>query len=281
MEFRKRGASFFKLGFRDPHDGSFVNRSKRIIGQDWAPYLKERLMPNEPVVMYQRWSELLFLHWKFNPELIQKTLPKELTVDTFEGSAWLGIVPFQMSGVRPRWLPPVSGLSSFPELNLRTYVRDGLGRPGVWFYSLDTSQPIANWIARTLFHLNYRRARFDLKPRNEGIRYVSTLKLETGWDEPQLYDWTRTGSAHVAETGSIDFFLVERYRLFAHKKSCDTILTGRVYHEPYPLHKVELERYSTHLFETNGFDAPARAPDHAIASAGVDVQIFPMRKVGE
>lgn len=246
-----------------------------------ASYLVERECPREPVIMHQRWSELLFLHWRFEPFDIQRTLPNGLSVDIFDGSAWLGVVPFQMSGIRPRWLPPVPWLSSFPELNLRTYVRDQLGRPGVWFYSLDTPQPIANWIARTLFHLNYRRACFDLRVRNGGIRYASSLKLETGWDDEQLYDWTRTGAPFAAETGSIEFFLAERYRLFAHNESSDKILTGKVHHEPYPLQAVDLESYSTHLFETNGFDGPARSPDHVMASAGVEVRIFPMRKVGE
>ena len=100
--------------------------------------LAEREKPKLPTVMYQRWEELLFLHWPVEPQVVAEVLPPGLGVDTYKGKAWLGVVPFSMRGVRPRFLPAVPGLSSFPELNLRTYVVDKRGRPGVWFYSLDT-----------------------------------------------------------------------------------------------------------------------------------------------
>jgi len=93
--------------------------------------------------MYQRWRRLLFLHWDWDVAAVQATLPAGLTVDPWEGRAWLGVVPFRMEGVRPRFLPAMGGLSNFPELNVRTYVRDERGRAGVWFYSLDCAQPIA------------------------------------------------------------------------------------------------------------------------------------------
>ena len=96
--------------------------------------LAEREKPKLPTVMYQRWEELLFLHWPVEPQVVAKVLPPGLAVDTYKGRAWLGVVPFSMRDVRPRFLPAVPGLSSFPELNLRTYVVDELGRPGVWLY---------------------------------------------------------------------------------------------------------------------------------------------------
>ncbi|MBV8901140.1 MAG: DUF2071 domain-containing protein, partial [Verrucomicrobia bacterium] len=100
--------------------------------------LRERQYPAAPVVvMRQRWLDLLFLHWRWDPVEVQRTLPPGLTVDTWEDDAWIGIVPFAMRGVRPRFCPSVPGISHFLELNLRTYVRDRLGRPGIWFYSLD------------------------------------------------------------------------------------------------------------------------------------------------
>ncbi len=109
--------------------------------------------------MYQRWQDLLFLHWSVDPSDVACTLPRGLSVDTFDDQAWIGVVPFQMTGVRPRFFPAVPGISNFPELNLRTYVVDDQGRPGVWFYSLDTPMPLPNWIARTFFHMYYRLAR--------------------------------------------------------------------------------------------------------------------------
>lgn len=98
--------------------------------------------------MYQRWRDLLFLHWEYPVEQIQQTLPPGLRVDTYHGQAYLGIVPFFMCDIRPRFLPAVRGISHFLELNLRTYVYDEAGVPGVWFYSLDANQRLAVKVAR-------------------------------------------------------------------------------------------------------------------------------------
>jgi uncharacterized protein YqjF (DUF2071 family) len=226
--------------------------------------------------MYQRWRELLFLHWSVEPERIAKDLPPGLHVDTFGGRAWLGVVPFCMEGVRPRFLPPLKGLSSFPELNLRTYVYDSQGRPGVWFYSLDTPKHLPNWIARTFFRLNYRLARMRVDEKSGSVNYQSELRKGGGWDAPQKYAWNRSGLTFQAAPGSLDFFLVERYRLFAYHTEKQKILTGRVHHEPYPLQRVNLREASTRLFALNNLDEPASDPGSVLASPGVRVEIFAM-----
>ncbi len=123
--------------------------------------------------MFQRWLHLLFLHWPVEPQTIQSTLPLGLQVDTFAGKGWIGIVPFFMRGVRPVGLPPVVGLSNFLELNLRTYVRDRDARPGIWFYSLDASQPLAVWIARLCFALPYEHATMRANIDGGEIAYSS------------------------------------------------------------------------------------------------------------
>ena len=244
-------------------------------------YLAEREQPDGPVVMYQRWSELLFLHWTFEASTIQAMLPPGLTVDVFDGKAWLGVVPFQMSGVRPRGLPSLPGVSNFPELNLRTYVKDAAGRPGVWFFSLDTPQRMANWIARTFFHLNYRQARFELSQRGMRLSYRSELKLADGWETPQHYQWERQGDVRTAEVGSLEFFLAERYRLFAYDWAKSRLYTGQVDHGPYPLESAEVTACSTRLFPSNGLSEPAGGPDHVMASGGVDVCVYPLRLVAD
>ena len=249
------------------------------LGSDILPIqnrLAERDLPKLPTVMHQRWEELLFLHWAFDPQIIAKDLPPGLRVDTFEGMAWVGIVPFSMRNVRPRFLPPVPGLSNFPELNLRTYVVDEHGRPGVWFYSLDTPKRLPNWIARTFFHLNYRLARIQIEDKGSLRSYRSELWTETDWDTPQEYEWKRVGARFTAEPGSLDFFLVERYRLFAYNKKKTQLMSGQVHHEPYPLQQVNLECYSKRLFALNGLSKPGNSPVSLLASAGVDVQISPM-----
>ena len=249
------------------------------LGSDILPIqnrLAERDLPKLPTVMHQRWEELLFLHWAFDPQIIAKDLPPGLRVDTFEGMAWVGIVPFSMRNVRPRFLPPVPGLSNFPELNLRTYVVDEHGRPGVWFYSLDTPKRLPNWIARTFFHLNYRLARIQIEDKGSLRSYRSELWTETDWDTPQEYEWKRVGETFTAEPGSLDFFLAERYRLFAYNKKKTQLMSGQVHHEPYPLQQVNLECYSKRLFALNGLSKPSNLPVSLLASAGVEVRISPM-----
>ena len=252
------------------------------LGSDKLPIqnrLAQRDLPKLPTVMHQRWEELLFLHWAFEPQIIAKVLPPNLRVDTFEDKAWLGIVPFSMRNVRPRFLPSVPGLSNFPELNLRTYVVDEHGRPGVWFYSLDTPKRLPNWIARTFFHLNYRLARIQVEEKGGLRSYRSELWMETGWDTPQEYKWDRVGEPFIAEPGSLDFFLAERYRLFAFNKKETQLMSGQVHHEPYHLQKVNLKCYSKRLFALNGLPEPGNSPVSVLASAGVDVQISPMIRV--
>ena len=241
--------------------------------------LAEREKPKLPTVMYQRWEELLFLHWPVEPQVVAKVLPPGLVVDTYKGKAWLGVVPFSMRGVRPRFLPAVPGLSSFPELNLRTYVVDELGRPGVWFYSLDTPKHLPNWIARTFFHLNYRFARIQVEDKGGSRSYRSELWMGSDWDVPQEYEWERIGEPFTAEAGSLDFFLAERYRLFAYNEAKAQLLTGQVHHEAYPLQQVNLKRYSKRLFTLNGLPKPDSSPVSLLASSGVNVQISPMIRV--
>lgn len=254
-----------------------MNTSKHPITD--AARAAEQKRPTGSPVMYQRWRELLFLHWPIDPARIARDLPPGLQVDTFDGQAWVGVVPFRMEGVRPRFLPPLKGLSSFPELNLRTYVYDADGRPGVWFYSLDTPKRLPNWIARTFFHLNYRLARMQVEMEAAGIRYQSELRKGAAWDPPQKFVWSRRGERFCAEPGSLEFFLVERYRLFAYYAKKKQILIGRVHHAPYPLQQVDLSEASTRLFSLSGLDEPATGPASVLASPGVEVEIFPMTRV--
>lgn len=242
--------------------------------------LNERQRPASFSVMYQRWEELLFLHWAVEPEQVQQHLPGGLTVDTFDGAAWIGVVPFQMRKVRPRFLPSVPWFSNFPELNLRTYVVDSLGRPGVWFYSLDTPQPVANWIARRFFHLNYRRARFEIKQSAETLRYEANLRLADGWDAPQRYHWSRQGAPFEAEPGSLELFLVERYRLFSYDWKRGRLFSGQVHHEPYLLQTVAKLDYSKRLFSLSKMQEPEGAPVSVLCSGGVDVTVHPLGRVG-
>ena len=220
-------------------------------------------------VMYQKWSDLLFLHWRWNAEELQKRLPPGLFIDTHEREAWLGLVPFFMECIRPRFLPPAPWLSWFQELNVRTYVHDEKGTPGIWFFSLDCDQPIAVRLARTLFRLPYFDARMKVQRDDEGgIDYSCQRR---GQKDASLFEYRFNSETRIAEPGSLDFFLLERYVLFANTRR--GLRIGRVQHEPYPLKATLVSRQDQQAFVWNGFQPANRPPDHVIGSSGVAVRI--------
>jgi uncharacterized protein len=234
--------------------------------------LVERQLPAQRrPLMYQCWRKLLFLHWRWDAGEIQKRLPVGLTIDHFDGSAWIGVVPFFMSGVRPPGFPPPPVISNFLELNLRTYVRDESGRPGVWFFSLDANQPLAVWAARTLFALPYQHA---IMRANQIGAWTDYASARSGHDVVLNYRYRRKGAPEEAALGSLEFFLIERYRLFAFRG--DHLVTGRVSHTPYRVSGAEVDRYDPRLFKLEGFDLPDRSPDHVCYAPRVDVSVYPI-----
>jgi uncharacterized protein YqjF (DUF2071 family) len=239
------------------------------------PTLESRLavrdQPSRAHVMHQRWEQLAFLHWRWNADEIQRTLPAGLFVDTFQGDAWLAIVPFYMRGIRPRFCPPVPGISNFLEMNVRTYVHDEQGRPGVWFYSLDCDQPLAVWTARTFFHLPYQHALMQAPISDGWIDYTCHRRGEAS---ESRFRYQLACETHPAEPGSLEFFLAERYLLFS--QTPRGIRCGQVHHTPYPLADVKLETWDLEPLLQAGFADPKRPPDHLIGSPGVDVRVYPL-----
>ena len=262
--------------------------------------------PGLPCVMHQRWEHLLFLHWRVPAELLQPHLPPGLTVDTYDGSAWLGVVPFWMRRVRPRFLPCVPGLSDFLELNLRTYATGPAGA-GVWFFSLDANQKIAVALARTLFKLPYAHAAIDStlappptpspdarfipappdtgQPATETVTdpahpWIDFTSLRRGAEPAQRcsFHYRARGPVRHATPGTLDHFLVERYLLYAWNPKRQRLSHGRVAHTAYPLHDAEFTAGDDTLFALNGLPRVKRPPDHAVYSPGVDVRIYPLRR---
>jgi uncharacterized protein YqjF (DUF2071 family) len=235
--------------------------------------------PAARAVQRQRWAELGFLHWRIPAEVIQPKLPPRLTVDTFDGSAWIGIVPFTMTGVRPVWAPPIPGISSFHEINVRTYVhRDGQD-PGVWFFSLDAASSLAVRIARRFFRLPYHRATMSLvKNGDEGsIVYRSDRR----WPPPAPATFRGTyrpeGAVAPAEPGTLEHFLAERYIL--HTVLPDGALAiGRVHHTPYPLQRAAVTDLDESLMAAAGIARPEGAPLAHFAKE-VRVEIFGLERV--
>ncbi|MEM6750150.1 MAG: DUF2071 domain-containing protein [Planctomycetota bacterium] len=248
---------------------------------DDTPTSPEFSLSDAKVVMRQQWRDLLFLHWSFDPAELAATLPEGLTPHTFEGRAYVGVVPFLMRNVRPSWFPAVPGLSHFGELNLRTYAQTADGRTGVWFYSLDAHQAVAVWIARTLFRLPYHRAFIRQEVSGEHRRYFwQRGRPRTPSMQPAFaYDAPSEADCRPAEPGTLDHFLVERYRLWSGGENQERLFHGQVRHTPYRVGPPSLEQWDDRLFGLNGLAPPGRAPDHAAWSPGVDVEVLPLREL--
>ena len=241
-----------------------------------VPSLEQRLAlrqcPTRQAVMHQRWDNLLFLHWEIDAEIIQDSLPPGLWVDRYQGKAYVAIVPFKMRGIRPHGLPAVPYLSNFLETNVRTYVHNAEGVPGVWFYSLDTDRWIAHWIAKRFFHLPYVWSRMSHK----GMHYEMTRH-----DQPQSarHAFEPEGELTEAEPGTLDFFLLERYLLYSYAAKKRQLLTGQVHHRPYETCPVSLIHGDTTPLKWNGFPEPSNGPVHQCYSPGVEVDVFPVQPI--
>ena len=239
-----------------------------------------RVRPVRSPVMFQSWSHLLFLHWTWDPAAIQATLPEGLFVDTHDGRAYLGVVPFWMDAVRPRFCPPVPGLSWFLELNLRTYVHTADGTPGVWFYSLDCNQPLAVHLARTFFSLPYVHARqTGVRPARNLGRFAEFTSRRQPAAELNRFTYAGTTPPEPAQPGTLEFFLAERYLLFSRSRRTGRLYEGQVWHTPYRLSPARVTHADTALFSDNGFPAPTRPADHAMVSPRVDVSIYGLQRL--
>jgi uncharacterized protein YqjF (DUF2071 family) len=266
-----------------------ANRPGQIVTtQDVEPGMIDRLAPTHRpdrlAVMRQSWRNLLFLHWRVAPELLRPLVPRELDLDLFEGTAYVGLVPFTMVGVRPIGLPPVRGLSRFHETNVRTYVHTSGRNPGVWFFSLDAANPVAVKLARALFHLPYYHARMFLESERSGLGkstgeiLYAGMRLQPGPARASYLIRARVaGKAQPACPGTLDHFLAERYLLYAKRRGC--LFRGQVHHLPYPLQPAQALTIDETLLAAAGIARPDSAP-LAHFAAGVDVEVFALERLG-
>lgn len=230
--------------------------------------------PDDRPAGFQRWRTLAFLHWEVPPDAIAALLPEGLSVDTYEGRAYVGVVPFTMRDVSPWWSPSVPGVSNFHELNVRTYVYVG-DQPGVWFFSLEAASSIAVVAARTGWHLPYHRASMSMEIEGDEVRYTSR-RLWPGPKPAEFEVHYRIGpSIGEAQPGTFEHFLAERYLLFAN--SPDGLSIGQVHHRPYPLHQAEVVEVRESMVEAAGLPATSGPPAHVLYSPGVDVDVFALR----
>jgi len=234
--------------------------------------------PDATPLLHQNWHHLLFLHWEVPVNVLRPLVPEGLELDLYDGKAYVGLIPFTISGVRPILMPPLPYLSNFHEVNVRTYVHLAGTDPGVWFFSLDASSTIAVAAARAAYKLPYYPASIefsveDLVPPR--FRFHSTRQSDPGPASCNV-EYEPGGTPSAAEPGTLEHFLVERYILYA--ESDGRLYRARVHHAPYPLQTANILR----LDDTTVWAAGIRhqePPKLLHYASEVKVEVFPLEKL--
>jgi uncharacterized protein YqjF (DUF2071 family) len=213
--------------------------------------------------MTQRWNDLLFAHWPVAAAAIGALLPEGLEVDTFQGTAWLGVVPFWLDRIKIRGVPPIPGARSFPDLNLRTYVRDGqTGTPGIYFFSLDSSNLLAVLAARAMFHLPCHWAEMRLNQQSEREFSFYSSRRFSGEQVIFKARYRGLGPARKLEesrAGTLEYFLMERSFLFTCNRKGQAERAS-LHHVPWPLEEAKAEIERNDLAESIGIRLPDQEP---------------------
>lgn len=222
--------------------------------------------------MTQRWENLVLLHWPVPRDSLQATLPDDLEIDLFEGEAWASVVGFKLTNLRIQpfsWIP----WNDFWEVNLRTYVRDRDGRKGVWFHSLDSSDPLAVVGARTLYGLSYHWARIRGSQKDRSIAYDSRrVSFFRAANARISAAFQTSGDDLIEADSSLDRFLLERYRFWARRRFSSNSGDAQVMHRPYDAIHLKSATYEGELFESQGLAEPDEGPfiSHYCKGFGVE-----------
>lgn len=214
-------------------------------------------LPDEPWLMKQTWESLLFAHWEVKPSDMQRRIPAQLTLDTYDGMAWIGVIPFAMSGIHARGLPPIPGTSAFLEINVRTYVTYQ-GKPGVYFFSLDASHRLAVALARRILHLPYYHAEMNIAFSGNEAAYRSRRIHRNAPLAEFSASYAPISPVYEAERGSLESWLVNRYCLYNVYKG--RVYRGEINHEPWPLQKAEADIRMNRMAEPYGLPLASSAP---------------------
>lgn len=225
-------------------------------------------MPSRRWTWRQSWVDLLFVHWPVPRELLRPLVPPGLTIQEFDGTSWVGVVPFRMEGVMRRPLPDLPFVSAFPELNVRLYV-EAEGKPGVWFLSLDATNPLAVWAARRFFYLPYYRAKISVTREDGWFNYASE---RVGGDASFAVRYRPTGDVYESAPGTLEHWLTERYCLYALSPE-RKLLRNEVHHVPWPLQPAEAEITTNDLLASSTLRLPSQPPLLHFASR-VDVVVW-------
>lgn len=236
-------------------------------------------------VMTQEWRHLLFAHWSYEPDEVRALLPPQLAehgveLDTFEGRAYVGLVPFQMQNLRLRGLPPIPSTSDFPEINVRTYVTHR-GRPAVWFFSLDTPQVLPTLVARTAFRLPYCWSRASVTVTGSTPGSILASSVERRWPGRAHSTMAVRIGESITPTPLTEFLtarwgLVAAASIFGRRPA---VWYGPIEHEPWPLQSAELLDLDDGLVRASGLSAPNGEP-LLHYSQGVSTTVFSLERLG-
>ena len=233
-------------------------------------------IPTSPWIMRMRWHDLAFLHWKVDPDVLRPQIPADLEIDLHNGEAWLGVVPFRMESVAPRFVPDIPWMSAFPELNVRTYVTHD-NKPGVWFFSLDATNPVAVRVARSVFHLNYLDASIGLQRRDEWIDYRSQRTHRNQPPASLKVSYRSESEPFQAKPGTLEFFLTARYCLYAANRK-GKVFRGDIDHESWKLSKCECRIEDNSM--TNGLGIELNdSPDHSLMAEDIFVRCWKIKAI--
>ncbi len=224
---------------------------------------KPRPLPAGRWAMTQRWNDLLFAHWPIAAARIEALLPEWLEADTFQGSAWLGAVPFWLDRIKIRGVPAIPGLRRFPDLNLRTYVRDRMTRtPGFYCFSVDSSNLLAVAAAHMMYHLPYCLAEMRMEPRSE--REFAFYSRRRFSQRPVIFKARYRGLGPTRKTaemrpGTLEYFFTERPCVFSADRAGRPI-RANLHHVPWPLEEAEAEIERNDLAAAVGLELPDQEP---------------------
>jgi uncharacterized protein len=233
-------------------------------------------VPARPWIMKQTWHNLLFAHWPVPAEAIRPLLHEGLQLDTFDGDAWIGIIPFRLSGIQLRWLPPVPFVETFTEINVRTYVKFQ-GKPGILFLSLDTDNPLVTAFARPWFHMPYHNADMQFRVSGEKVIFCSKRRAR-GAERPGFCAVYEPGAnLAAAQAGTLEHWLTERYCFYC-RNTVGNLFRCEAHHPRWRLREAQADVIENTMTAPYGIDLGDRKP-LLHYSHRMDALIWPVEKL--
>lgn len=233
-------------------------------------------LPSKNWIMRQTWKNVLFLHWPIPLEKLRPHIPTSLQIDTYKGTAWLGIILFVLEGIYPFGLSSISLTPKFPEINVRTYVTYN-GKPGIYFLSIDVDNWASLKIAKHWYHLPYHSAHISFQKEGESF-HCHSVRRENRNDPLSFHcKYASVSDVYAPKEGTLDHWLTERYCFYSSNNGV-SIYCGEIHHQPWPLQKAKIELVNHTLFTPFHFDLPEEKPVIHF-SPGVDSLMWNIKKI--